>query len=355
MSYPSTYSAWRRSGLKGSKESPLTINRSENEELPSTLDPNDVIIKIHAVSLNYREIAMLNGTYPVDILDKGIPCSDAAAEVVATGSAVSRFSLGDRVAPNTSIGKTYEGGTDGNGVGVGTNSPGVLREYAVFNEEHLVKLPKHMSFEEASTLACAGVTAWNSLNGLKNVPQGAYALLQGTGGVSMFSLILCLSAGIRPIITSSSDEKIAAIRKLSPEIQCLNYKSVADQGAEIKRLTNGRGVHFVVNNTGPASLMEDISFLCERGGTVSLVGFLAGFDADWAPGQIMALMHKMATLKGIAMGTRDDFEEMNRYLEEKEVHFDSLLNDEPFAFANAKSAYKHLESGKFHGKIIIKI
>jgi NADPH:quinone reductase-like Zn-dependent oxidoreductase len=148
MSYPSTYSAWRRSGLKGSKESPLTINRSENEELPSTLDPNDVIIKIHAVSLNYREIAMLNGTYPVDILDKGIPCSDAAAEVVATGSAVSRFSLGDRVAPNTSIGKTYEGGTDGNGVGVGTNSPGVLREYAVFNEEHLVKLPKHMSFEE---------------------------------------------------------------------------------------------------------------------------------------------------------------------------------------------------------------
>ena len=129
------------------------------------------------------------------------------------------------------------------------------------------------------------------------IVQGLYSSFAGTGGVSMFSLILCLSAGIRPINTSSSDEKIAAIRKLSPEIQCLNYKSVADQGAEIKRLTNGRGVHFVVNNTGPASLMEDISFLCERGGTVSLVGFLAGFDADWAPGQIMALMHKMATLK----------------------------------------------------------
>jgi len=113
----------------------------------------------------------------------------------------------------------------------------------------------------------------------------------------MFSLILCLSAGIRPIITSSSDEKIAAVKKLSPEIQGLNYKSVADQSAEIKRLTNGRGVHFVVNNTGPASLMEDISFLCERGGTVSLVGFLAGFDADWAPGQIMSLMRKSAKLQ----------------------------------------------------------
>ena len=113
----------------------------------------------------------------------------------------------------------------------------------------------------------------------------------------MYALVLCLSAGIRPIITSSSDKKLDEIKKLSPEIQGLNYKTVSDQGAEIKRLTNGRGVHFVVNNTGPQSLIDDISFLCERGGTVSMVGFLAGFDADWAPGQIMALMHKAAKLQ----------------------------------------------------------
>lgn len=113
----------------------------------------------------------------------------------------------------------------------------------------------------------------------------------------MFSLILCLSAGIRPIITSSSDDKLAAIKKLSPEIQGLNYKTVTDQSAEIQRLTNGRGVHYVVNNTGPRSLMDDISFLAERGGTVSMVGFLAGFDADWAPSDIMRLMFKSAKLK----------------------------------------------------------
>lgn len=113
----------------------------------------------------------------------------------------------------------------------------------------------------------------------------------------MCSLLLCLSAGVRPIITSSSDEKLAAIKKLSPEIQGLNYKTVTDQGAEIQRLTNGRGVHYVVNNTGPKSLMDDISFLCERGGTVSMVGFLDGFNADWAPGDIMRLMHKSAKLK----------------------------------------------------------
>lgn len=113
----------------------------------------------------------------------------------------------------------------------------------------------------------------------------------------MYALILCLSAGIRPIITSSSDEKLASIKKISPEIQGLNYKTVSDQGAEIRRLTDGRGVHFVVNNTGPKSLMDDISFLCERGGTVSMVGFLEGFDADWAPGDIMRLMYKAAKLK----------------------------------------------------------
>ncbi|KAJ8116749.1 hypothetical protein OPT61_g1883 [Boeremia exigua] len=354
MAYPSTYSAWRRSGPTGTKENPLTISRTDDETLPSNLNANDVVIKIYAVSLNYREFAMLNGTYPVDILDKGIPCSDAAAEVVAVGSAVTQVSVGDRVCPNPNMGPTYEGINDGGSVGLGNSAEGVLRQYAVFDEQHLVKIPANMSWEEAATLPCAGVTAWNALDGLKNAPKGAYALLQGTGGVSMFSLILCLSAGIRPIITSSSDEKLAAIKKLSPEIQGLNYKAVSDQAAEVQRLTNGRGVHYVVNNTGPQSLMDDIDFLCERGGTVSLVGFLSGFTADWASGNIMKLMGKAAKLQGIGMGTRKDFEDMNRFLEEKKVRFDSILVDEPFAFANAKDAFDRLESGKFHGKLIIK-
>lgn len=151
MAYPSTYSAWRRSGLKGTKDQPLTIYRTCDETLPSTLNSNDVLIKIHAISLNYREIAMLIGTYPIDIADKGIPCSDAAAEVIATGSSVSRFAVGDRVCPNPSIGPTYEGGSDGISVGVGTNGQGVLREFAVFDEQHLVKMPEHLSWEEVSS------------------------------------------------------------------------------------------------------------------------------------------------------------------------------------------------------------
>ncbi|KAF2016914.1 GroES-like protein [Aaosphaeria arxii CBS 175.79] len=343
MANVSTYSAWRRSGKKGSKDHPLSIYRTYDEILPKNLDPTDVVIKIHAVSLNYREIAMLIGTYPVEIEDRGVPCSDAAAEVVATGSAVSRFAVGDRVCPITGIGK-LEPFDDGMSQAIGSNCPGVLREYAVFDQKHLVAIPAHLSWEEASTLPCAGLTAWNSLDGLKNVPKGASALLQGTGGVSMFALILCLSAGIRPIITSSSDEKLAAIKKLSPEIQGLNYKTVSDHKTEILRLTGGKG-----------SLMDDISFLCERGGTVSMVGFLNGFDADWAPGDIMRLMGKAAKLKGIAVGSRLEFEDMNRYLEENEVHLSPLLVDQPFTFAKAQDAYDRLESGKFHGKIIIKL
>jgi NADPH:quinone reductase-like Zn-dependent oxidoreductase len=152
MTYPSTYSAWHRSGLKGSKSQPLTIYRTHDESLPPTLKPTDVVIKIHAVSLNYREIAMLIGTYPVEIEDRGIPCSDAAAEIVATGSAVSRFAVGDRVCPITSIGELPgEKIADGMNVGVGTNSPGVLREYAVFDEQHLVRMPEHLSWEEVKS------------------------------------------------------------------------------------------------------------------------------------------------------------------------------------------------------------
>ncbi|KAH7074114.1 hypothetical protein FB567DRAFT_597275 [Paraphoma chrysanthemicola] len=355
MAYPSTYSAWRRSpGTKGSKEQRLTINRTDNEPLPDTLQPKDVVIKIHAVSLNYREIAMLIGTYPRDIESGGIPCSDAAAEVVAIGSAVQRFAVGDRVAPICRIGK-LEPDDDGDSESIGVNVPGVLREYALVQEKQVVRLPSNLSWEEGSTLACAALTAWNALDDLKYVPKNASALLQGTGGVSMCALLLCLSAGIRPIITSSSDEKLAAIKKLSPEIAGFNYKTVSDQGEEVKRFTNGRGVDFVVNNTGPGSLMEDIDFLCERGGTVSLVGFLDGFDGNWAPTDIMRLMWKSAKVKGIGIGSKAQFEDMNRYIEENKVRFDVLVNHRPFAFAEAKDAYALLESGKFHGKIVIKV
>jgi NADPH:quinone reductase-like Zn-dependent oxidoreductase len=170
----------------------------------------------------------------------------------------------------------------------------------------------------------------------------------------MFSLLLCLAAGITPIITSSSNDKIKVIQeKISDKVRGLNYKT-DDQGARIKEITNGRGVDFVVNNTGVGSLIDDISYLCARGGTVSLVGFLAGWDADWKPSQLMALMGKGAKLKGIAVGSKKDFEDMNTFIEEKNVKFDVML-DRTFGFEDAKKAFDLQLSGNFSGKIVIKV
>jgi NADPH:quinone reductase-like Zn-dependent oxidoreductase len=162
-------------------------------------------------------------------------------------------------------------------------------------------------------LPCAGVTAWNSLDAFKHVPNNASALFQGewqsgcvkqcsnhlpgTGGVSIIALLMCVAGGIRPIITSSSDEKLQALQKLYPEVLAINYKTTKDMGAEVKRLTHGRGVDFVINNTGPQSIPEDIGFLCGRGGSVALVGFLHGFEADWEPKRLMELMMKSAKIK----------------------------------------------------------
>ncbi|KAI8941901.1 hypothetical protein NX059_000015 [Plenodomus lindquistii] len=350
MSYPSTYSAWRRT--TGPK--PNTIERTSDEKLPSALGSHDVIIKIKAVSLNYREHAMLIGTYPVpNVLEHGIPASDAAGEVVAVGSDVTKWRKGDRVVPNANQGE-FPPDDDGNSVGLGNTADGVLREYAVYHEKHLLHLSDNLSWEEGSTLACAGLTAWVALDGLQYVPEGAAALLQGTGGVSIFALLFCLSAGIRPIITSSSDEKLDQLRKFSPEIRGLNYKTCKDQDAEVKRLTDGRGVDFVVNNTGIGSIPDDISFLAPRHGTISLVGFLAGFEADWDHVKLMGLMSKSAKLQGIAMGTRKQFEAMNKYIEDNKVDF-KILYDRVFKFDESKEAFETLASGKFTGKIVIKI
>lgn len=172
----------------------------------------------------------------------------------------------------------------------------------------------------------------------------------------MFALLLCLSAGITPLITSSSDAKLADLRSLNPNILTLNYKSCPDQVAEVMRLTNNRGVDFIVNNTGVRNLMDEIDMLTERNGTISLVGFLEGFDAEWAPSGIFKLMSKAAKLKGISMGTKKDFEDLNRFVEEKGVQLSTLVPGENvFGFGEAKAAYEKLESGRFVGKVVVKV
>ncbi|GKT51469.1 zinc-type alcohol dehydrogenase-like protein [Colletotrichum spaethianum] len=375
MTHPTTSLVFRRTD----GDLPRTIEQStEALPAPDELGSRDVLIKIHAVSLNFRDVAMLNGRYPVEVQQYGIPCSDCAAEVIAVGPAVQDFVVGDRVAPIFDL-NNLTGHEDKPMRALGGDHPGVLREYAVFDEEVLVHLPKHLTWEEAATLTCAGVTAWNALDTPTSAREEAAALLQGTGGVSLFALLLCLASGIKPIITSSSDEKLVAIKKLGSSIHGINYKTTTDQKAEILQATNGKGVDFVVNNTGPASIPDDIGFLRQRGGTVSLVGFLEGGGSNWEPGAVMALMSKAAKLKyvmapemivvftwillfgvadiryrGVAVGSKLDYERMNDFLQEKNVNLGPII-DRVFPFQDSKAAFEYLYSGKHVGKVVIKL
>ncbi|KXX80835.1 putative zinc-type alcohol dehydrogenase-like protein YogA [Madurella mycetomatis] len=348
MSLPTAYRAFRRT----TGDLPRTISPS-TEQLPQDLGPSEVLIKIRTVSLNFRDVAMLHGRYPLDVQERGIPCSDAAAEVAAVGNMVKDFAVGDRVSAIFDLTK-LTGCEDEPRCELGGDVHGVLREYAIYEEKHLVKLPEYLSWEEAAAVTCAGVTAWAALDGLKSVDRLRSALFQGTGGVSMFALLLCLAAGIRPIITSSSDKKLDDIRKLSSNIGTINYKTVSDQASEVKRLTDGKGVDIVINNTGPASIPEDLSFLRQRGGLVSLVGFLDSLDGDWKPSAILALLIKSAKLKGIAVGSKEDYLELNKFLAENKVSLAPLI-DKVFSFDESPAAFDYLYSGSHVGKVIIRL
>lgn len=271
MSLPSTNRTYRRTADGKSIE-------LLEEPLNQKLGPNEALIKVHAVSLNFRDIAMISDRYPVEVIKQGVPCSDAAATVVAVGSDVSKVKIGDYVTP--SFQTNYITGTERHNSlsALGGDVDGVLREYAVFNADILTKLPEHLSHEEAATIACAGVTAWTALDMGRSL-KAESALMQGAGGVSMFALILCLAAGIKPIITSSSDDKLKEIKKLSAEdnpIIGINYSTHPDWDVEATRLTDGLGVDVVVNNIGSTAMEKSINALVSRGGTVSLVGFLGG-------------------------------------------------------------------------------
>lgn len=180
---------------------------------------------------------------------------------------------------------------------LGGDVDGVLREYAVFDVEVLTKVPEHLSYEEASTITCAGVTAWTALD-MERKLKADSALMQGTGGVSMFALIICLAAGIKPIITSSSDDKLNEVKKLGTQenpVFGVNYSTHPDWDVEAKKLTDGLGVDVVINNVGYSAMEKSINVLIRRQGTISLVGFLGGMpEQKNMPDCVIPIMKKSA-------------------------------------------------------------
>ncbi|KAK7700712.1 hypothetical protein SLS57_012026 [Botryosphaeria dothidea] len=332
---------------------PHTIEKV-TEKTPETLKQDEVLIRIHATALNFRDNLILAGQYPLPTTEHGVPFNDGAAEVISVGEGVRRFAVGDHVSPIVDL-SAITGDEYDDPVAVGGETDGTLRQFAVIQEKHLVRVPEHLSWEEAATIPCAGTTAWSALNMPESIGKAKAALLEGTGGVSMFALVLCLAAGIRPIITSSSDAKLDEIRKLGPPgfIGTINYRTTSDIVSEVKSLTDGRGVDLVVANAGPSTWSQGLDSLA-RHGIFSVVGFVAGISGGVDPNTALQLIGKTARIQGIMAAPRVQNEKLNEFLASKKVRLDSII-DRTFEFDEAKEALDYLKSGKHTGKIIVKV
>jgi len=310
--------------------------------------PGEVAIRIRATSLNYRDQMIVTGNYFSGAVSRDtIPLSDGAGEVAAVGAGVKRFKTGDRVA-----GTFFQGWISGPMVerfpALGVPLDGVLAEQIVLHEDGVIAIPPSISIEQAATLPCAGLTAWNALmvSG-KSVKPGDTVLCIGTGGVSIAALQFAKAAGARVIVTSSSDEKIKRAGILGAS-DGVNYKRFPDWEKEVLRITGGRGADHVIENGGAGSLTRSFE-VAAFGGKVALIGFLAGVKGDINPA---ILMMKSGTMAGIGVGSRAMFEDMNRAIEVNKI---KPLVDKVFPFDQAADAYRCQAAGDFVGKVVIAI
>jgi NADPH:quinone reductase-like Zn-dependent oxidoreductase len=261
------------------------------EALQLPLSPTAVLIKVHAVGLNYRDANIANGGNPWPIIPNGILCNDAAGEIIAVGEKVKSLVVGDRVGPITDTENIS--GREVKRSWLAADEDGVMADHIIFDERVLCKLPTYLDWVDACIIPCAGVTAWSALKGMS---IGQTVLIQGmhiciwariiadelgTGGVSVFALKLARAAGLRVILTSSSDAKLQQMKeKFShPPILTVNYSKIPDWDQEVMKLTGGTGVDIVVENGGTGSLVKSLR-CTRRGGVVSQVGYLSKQDPN---------------------------------------------------------------------------
>ncbi len=312
-----------------------------------TPGPSDVLVRIRAAALNYRDHAIMTGKYRYGVDHDTIPCSDAAGEVVSIGANVTRFKPGDRVIPSF-FQLWIDGAPPKSRRALGSPLDGTLAEFVSLHEDGWVAMPKNLSFEEAATLPCAGATAWNALMFAgTRVKPGDTVLCIGTGGVSMFALQIARAAGARVIVTSSSDAKIERARVLGAS-DGVNYKTHPDWEKEVLALTGGRGVDCVIENGGMGTLAR--SFECVGyGGKVALIGVLAGREGNANPHD---LMFKSASLHGIGVGSRAILEQLIQAIEVNKI---KPVIEKVFPFDHALDAFRLQASGNFLGKIAIAV
>lgn len=316
-----------------------------DEETPKP-GRREVLVRVRASSLNFRDLAILHGNYPMSCAPGHIPLSDGAGEVVEMGDGAERFEVGSRVA-NMFFPRWFGGRFQLSAISeqYGSDSDGWLTEYKVVSEESLVAIPQHLSFEEAATLPCAAVTAWSALAGSKPITAGDTILTLGSGGVSLFAVQLAKLLGARVIATTSTSEKMAKLKSLGAD-EVIDYTATPDWDKEVRRLTNGQGVDRVIEVGGPGTLLKSIKS-CAIGGEVTLIGFIA--NASEAV-DFMSLFMSGVTLRRIGVGSRDDFENMNRAIAQHKLR---PVVDSVFPFMDAKEAWRHFDDRKHFGKVVI--
>jgi len=304
-----------------------------------------VLIRVRATSLNYRDLAILDRMAPAA---PRIPVSDGAGEIVAVGDGVTRVAVGDRVAgtffQNWIAGDTFAEIHDS---ALGGSLDGILAEYVVLSEEGVVRIPDYLSYEEAATLPCAAVTAWRAMVELAHLQAGDTVLLLGTGGVSLFGLQFAKLHGARAILTSSSDEKLERGRALGAD-ETINYRTTPDWEKTVWTLTGKHGVDQVVEVGGNGTLERSLRSV-RYGGWVHLIGVLTGVSATINP---LPVMQKSIRLQGIYVGSRATFESMNRALTQAQL---KPVIDRVFPFAEAPAAYEYMRSGAHFGKIVVTV
>jgi NADPH:quinone reductase-like Zn-dependent oxidoreductase len=302
--------------------------------------PTGVLVRMHAASLNFRDLAIVRGKYiggPVTA--NTIPLSDGAGTVEAVGDKVAGLAVGDRVTATFSQGSPL--------ATLGSPLDGTLAEYGLFDQTGVLRIPGALSFAQAACLPCAGVTAFVALFAGKVLRPGDTVLTLGTGGVSILALQLAKAAGARVAITSSSDAKLDAARGLGADIT-INYREHPDWAARVLEATDGAGADHVVDLGGVGTLPQSYQCVAD-GGEINLIGVMTRPDGDLSP---YPLMFKGASLRGIFVGrnTRDDFAALLRAVDANGIE---PVIDRRFAFDDAVAAYEHLASAQHFGKIVI--
>jgi NADPH:quinone reductase-like Zn-dependent oxidoreductase len=307
--------------------------------------PGQVVLKMRAFSLNYRDLLVVKGLYNPKLKLPLVPLSDGVGEVVAIGDGVSRVKTGDRVCPLFMQEWIAGELTDGKArSALGGGNDGVLAEYAVFHEDGVIAVPAHLSEAEAATLPCAALTAWHALMTEGQLCAGDVVLIQGTGGVSLFALQFARLEGARVIGTSSSDAKLSRVLQLGAS-DGINYKAIPEWSDKARELTRGVGVDHVVEVGGAGTIGQSLRAV-RPGGRISLIGILSGGGSF----NLTPILMKNVCVQGIFVGSREMFEAMNRAIA---LHQLRPVVDRVFGFGEVREAFRHMESGAHFGKICI--